>query len=222
MACSSGRLIRRLLSTDSSSLMAASAIPTIVSASTRVSLRSEGERAGPRRSRSWCSARCCIKSLMPTGRDYIRSGAGLQKDLARHLARSPLAGVVFGEPSGPAPQKRRYPGDLLQRAVGPLDVGLAGGLPLFLAERAIEGVGEDARAGVAHQRSLDEGPVGGGGTEGEKGYPERFGHALFQVRSDHEVGFRGFDAGGDRFRVILHESAFRKGVRVEQEVPFQV
>src|SRR5919107_3229726 len=175
MACSSGRFMRRLSSTDPSSLMAASAIPTIVSASLRVSSRSEFERFAPRRSRSWCSVRCCIKSLMPTGRDYIRSGAGLQKDLARHLARAPLAGVVFGEPSGSAPQKRRYPGDLLQRAVGPLDVGPAGGLPLFLAERVIEGVGEDARAGVAHQRSLDEGPAGGGGAEWGKGDPERFG-----------------------------------------------
>src|SRR5215203_699877 len=222
MACSSGRLIRRLSSTDSSSLMAASAIPTIVSASVRVSSRSEVESPDSRRSRSWCSLRCCMKSLMPTGRDYIRSGAGLEEDLARYLARALLAGVILGESPGSTPQERWYPGDLLQRAVGPPDVGLAGGLPFLMAERLVEGVGENARAGVAHQRSLHEGPVGGGWTEGEEGHFEGFGHALFQVRSDDEVGLRGLDAGCDRFRIILRESAFGEAMRVEQEVSFEV
>src|SRR5918994_1974577 len=222
MACSSGRFMRRLFSTDPSSLMAASAIPTIVSASPRISSRSEAESSGPRCSRSWCSFRSCMKSLMPTGRDYICSGAGLQEDLTRHLARAPLAGVIFGEPPGPTAQERRYPGYLLQCPVGPPDYGLVGG-PLFLQEeRLFEGVGENARAGIAHQRPLDEGPAGGGRTEGEEGYFERFGHALFQVRSDNEVGPRGLEAGGDSFRVLLHESAFGEGVRVEEEVSFEV
>src|SRR5215213_11610864 len=222
MACSSGRFMRRLLSTDSSSLMAASAIPTIVSASLRASSRSEVERSGPRCSRSWCSSRCCMKSLMPTGRDYIGSGAGLQEDLTCHLARASLTRVLLGEPPGSTPQERRYSGDLLQCPVGPLDGGLAGGLLFLPAERVIEGVGEDTRAGVAHQRSLDEGPAGGGGTQGEEGHFQGFGYTFLQVRSDDEIGLRGFDAGGHRFRIVLHESAFGEAVRVEEEVSFEV
>ena len=51
------------------------AIPTIVSASRRVSSRSASERSVPRCSRSWCSSRYCMKSRIPTGHDYICSGS---------------------------------------------------------------------------------------------------------------------------------------------------
>src|SRR5215210_2496420 len=134
MACSSGRLILRLPRTDSNSLMAASAIPTMVSASLKVSLRSATESSGPLLSRSWCSLKYCMKSRIPTGRDYIGSGPRLQEDLARHLVRALLAGAVFGEPLGPSPQERRYLVDLLQRPVGSLNSGFPGGLRFSVTE----------------------------------------------------------------------------------------
>src|SRR5215218_7169091 len=113
MAGSSGRLTRRFARTDSSSLMAASAIPTIVSASLKVSSRPVSESSWPRFSRSRCSPRQRIKSLIPMGRDYIGSGARLQEDLPRHLAGALLAGVFFGEATGPAPQEQGHLRSLL-------------------------------------------------------------------------------------------------------------
>src|SRR4051794_15048886 len=148
--------------------------------------------------------------------------SGLQEDLTRNLVRAPPAGMILGEPPGPAPQERRHPGDLLQCPVRPLDGGLACGLRLFPAEDVVQGVGEDARAGVAHERALDEVSACGGVTEGKEGYFEGFGHALFQVGADDQVRLRGFDAGRDRFWIFLDESPFGEGVRVEEEVPLEV
>src|SRR5215217_1527450 len=182
-ACSSGRLTRRFTRTDSSSLMAASAIPTIVSASLRVSSRSVSERSWPRFSRAWCSSRQRMKSLIPTGRDYIGSGARLQEDLPRHLAGALLAGALFGAPAGSAPQEQGHLCRLLQRAVGPLHAGLSCGLLPRSLQDAVERVGKDAGPGVAHERSLDERPVDHGRTERKEGYSEGVRHAFFQVCS---------------------------------------
>src|ERR671916_1979560 len=63
--------------TDSSSLTAASAIPTIVSASRRISSRSASESSELLSSLSWCSLRWRMKSLMPIAADY--SGTGLAR-----------------------------------------------------------------------------------------------------------------------------------------------
>src|SRR5215207_1481744 len=183
-ACSSGRLTRRFARTDSSSLMAASAIPTIVSASLRVSSRSASESSVPRFSRCWCSSRYCIKSLIPTGRDYIGSVARLQEDLPRHLAGALLAGALFGQPAGPSPQEQGHLRSFLQRPVGPLHTGLSCGPSCCPPQDIVERVGEDAGSGVAHERSPDEVRVGDGGTEGKEGYIERVCYALFQVCPD--------------------------------------
>src|SRR5215212_2209364 len=82
-ACSSGRLTRRLARTDSSSLMTASAIPTIVSASRNVSSRSVSERSWFLFERAWCSSSKLMKSLIPTGRDYIGSEAGYESQTTK-------------------------------------------------------------------------------------------------------------------------------------------
>src|SRR5215210_7296025 len=202
--------------------MAASAIPTIVSASFRVSSRSDSGSSSPLFSRSWCSSRRRMKSLIPTGRDYIGSGARLQEDLARHLARTLLAGAFFGEPTGPAAQEQRHCCRLLQRLVGPLYTGLSCGFDPFPSQDVVELVGKNAGPGVAHERSPDEGPVDDGRTEREEGHPEGIGNGFFQVCADDEVGLRGFDAGCDLLGIVLDESPFGEGVGVEEEVPFKV
>src|SRR5215212_11654362 len=163
-----------------------------------------------------------MKSLIPMGRDYIGSGARLQEDLPRHLARALLAGVLFGEPTGPASQEQGYLRSLLKRPVGPLHAGLSWGFDCLLPQDAVERVGEDAGPGVAHERSPDEGRVGDGGTEGEERYIERVCYALFQVRTDDQIGLRCFDAGRDLIGIFLDESPFCEGVGVEEEVPFEV
>src|SRR5215210_8982628 len=129
--------------------MAASAIPTIVSASRNVSSRSMSERSWFLFERSRCSSSKFMKSLIPTGRDYIGSEAGLQEDLSRHLARALTAGAVFGEPAGPAPQEQRHLCRLLQRPVGPLHASFARVLCSSLPQYGIVGVGKNAGAGVA-------------------------------------------------------------------------
>src|SRR5215208_2664602 len=238
MACSSGRLILRLFRTESSSLTAASAIPTIVSASSRISSRSDSESSGPLSSFSWCSSRCRMKSLIPIAADYSdsdrphrssvdrksRSAAGSQEDLARHLGRSQLAGAFLGEAPGPAPQEGGYLRELLARLVCPRDAGCLRGLRLLLrlAQGAVERIGQDARPRVAHERPLDERAVVRGRAEREERDTQRVGYALFQVRPDDEVGVRGLDAGGHLLRVILHKRLVREGVRVEEEVPLEV
>src|SRR5918998_1946225 len=96
----------------------------MVSASLRVSSRSASESPeAPSFSLSWCSSRCLIKSLIPTGRHYIGSGTGLQEDLARHLSSAVFAGAFLGEPAGPTAQERRHTRELLERPVGPRQPG---------------------------------------------------------------------------------------------------
>src|SRR5215212_6586137 len=221
-ACSSGRLTRRLARTDSSSLIAASAIPTIVSASFRVSSRSESESPWLCSSRFRCSSRHCIKSLIPMGRDYIGSEAGLQEDLPRHLARALSAGAFFGEPAGPGAQEKGDRRGLLQRPVGPLHAGFARGLCSFLPQYGVEGVGKDAGAGVAHERSLHEGPARNGRTEGKEGHFEGVCNVLFQVCPDDQIRLRGFEAGRDLVGIFFHESPLGESVGVEEEVPGKV
>src|SRR5919112_1526633 len=219
-ACSSGRLTRRFPRTDSSPLMAASAIPTIVSASLKVSSRSASE--SPRFSRSWCCWRHRIKSLIPTGQDYIGSGARLQEDLSRHLARALPAGALFGESAGPAAQEQRHLRYLLQRLVGPLYAGLSCGLHSPSPQDFVELVGKDAGPCIAHERSPDERPVGDGRAEGEERYPKGVGHVFFQVCTDDQVGLSGFDASCDLLGIIFDESLFGESVCVEEKVPFEV
>jgi hypothetical protein len=142
--------------------------------------------------------------------------SGLQEDLARHLARALPSGVLFGAPAGPAPQERRHPGDLLQRLVGPLYPGLfCCRLHPCPAQDVVEHIGEDAGTRVAHEWSLDEGPVDDGGTQGKGGYSKGVGHALFQMCSDDEVGPCGFDAGCGLLGIVLNESPFGESVGVE-------
>src|SRR5215210_9033791 len=146
--------------------MAASAIPTIVSASRNVSSRSMSERSWFLFERSRCSSSKFMKSLIPTGRDYIGSEAGLQEDLPRHLARALTAGAFFGEPAGPGAQEQGHRRGFLQRPVGPLHAGFARGFLSSPPQYGVEGVSEDAGAGVAHERSLHEGSARDGRTEG--------------------------------------------------------
>src|SRR5215212_3279048 len=84
---------------------------------------------------------------------------GAQEDLPRHLARAQLAGALLGETPGPAPQEGGRLRELLARLLRPRHARNPSGLrfSLRLAQGVVEGVGEDARAGVAHQGLFHEG-----------------------------------------------------------------
>src|ERR671921_2010248 len=190
-ACSSGRLTRRLSTTDPSSLTAASTIPTIISAWRKTSSRSASERDSGLRAFSRCSRRYSIKSLMPkktapsitlSAGGLYRSGAGLFENLRRHFGRIQGMGVLLGEPARATPEKGGYLLQLRERLFRPLGTlhrRLFAAWPLRFPQNAVEGVGKLARPNVAYEWPLHERVIEDRGKEGEKGYVQCVGDLLF-------------------------------------------